>query len=117
MDGHDGTLGGVKSNQGIRGTAEFDMMIRPVAGWGNYPPLSSTVYTTTPSNTTYIPKNVGGYRQYSTAGWLASFPVFEPHWQITMAHARATGTVNWNGTLYKFEDAPFYGEKNWGTCV
>ncbi|KAL7479167.1 hypothetical protein ACHAW6_004907 [Cyclotella cf. meneghiniana] len=61
-------------------------------------------------------QNHGGnyYRQYSTAGWLASYPVFEPHWQITMAHARATGTLKWNGTLYQFYDAPFYGEKNWG---
>lgn len=53
-------------------------------------------------------------RQRSTAGWLASFPVFEPHWQITLAHGRASGTLDWNGTVYDFDDAPFYGEKNWG---
>ena len=31
-----------------------------------------------------------------------------------MAHARATGSCTWNGTVYEFNDAPFYGEKNWG---
>jgi len=31
-----------------------------------------------------------------------------------MAHARALGSINWNWTVYEFEDAPFYGEKNWG---
>eukprot|EP00804_Cyclotella_cryptica_P010172 CCRYP_013805-RC/>CCRYP_013805-RC protein AED:0.16 eAED:0.16 QI:478/1/1/1/0.6/0.33/6/866/645 len=111
LDGHDGTMGGVKSNQGIRGAAEYDMTIRPVAGWGNYPPLLTGMDGVTSTSAEY-----GGeyYRQYSTAGWLASYPVFEPHWQITMAHARATGTLNWNGTLYEFNDAPFYAEKNWG---
>ena len=46
--------------------------------------------------------------QKSTAGWLASYSVFEPHWQITMADARATGYVIWNGTKYEFTNAPFY---------
>ncbi len=110
LNGHDGTLGGVKAHQGIAGTAEFDLVIKPVAGWGDYPPLFST--EAVPSD--QLIKGRNNYRQYSTAGWLASFPVFEPHWQITMAHARASGLVNWNGTLYEFEDAPFYGEKNWG---
>ena len=41
MDGHYGTLGGVKANQGKPGSAEFDFDVTPVAGWGNYPPLSS----------------------------------------------------------------------------
>lgn len=104
LDGHDGTLGGVKANQGNPGRVEYDFTIQPVSGWGNYPPLN---------NTTAIDDNQH-YRQLSTAGWLASFPVFEPHWQITMSHARASGTLNWNGTIYEFEDAPFYGEKNWG---
>ena len=72
---------------------DFDMTIAPLAGWGD---------------------DRGGARQRSTAGWLAGFAVFEPHWQVTLADARATGTVNWNGTLYNFADAPFYAEKNWG---
>ena len=106
LDGHDGTLGGVKTNQGVAGKAEYDISLRPVAGWGEYPPLS---HSPTQNST-----QDRSYRQYSTAGWLAKFPVFEPHWQITMAHARATGRLNWNGTEYEFKDAPFYGEKNWG---
>eukprot|EP00984_Skeletonema_dohrnii_P007999 scaffold2944_cov155-Skeletonema_dohrnii-CCMP3373.AAC.16 len=109
LDGHDGTLGGVKSNQGVAGKAEYDISLRPVAGWGQYPPLSSQLQH---QNETTSTKQT--YSQFSTAGWLAKFPVFEPHWQITMAHARATGSLNWNGTVYEFKDAPFYGEKNWG---
>ncbi|KAL9188307.1 hypothetical protein ACHAXT_006685 [Thalassiosira profunda] len=108
LRGHDGSLGGVKANQGKTGRADFDMTLRPVAGWGDYPPLFSN------ASATDIDVFRRRYRQRSTAGWLASFPVFEPHWQITMAHARASGTLNWNGTTYEFQDAPFYGEKNWG---
>ena len=76
----------MKANQGKPGSAEFDFDVTPVAGWGNYPPLSSI------GNETFVDEslpNSNHYRQYSTAGWLASYPVFEPHWQITMAHARA----------------------------
>ena len=72
---------------------DFDMSIEPLAGWGD---------------------DQDGARQRSTAGWLAGFAVFEPHWQVTLADARATGSVNWNGTRYNFTDAPFYAEKNWG---
>ena len=32
-------------------------------------------------------------RQLSTAGWLSSLPVFEPHYQITMAHGVASGWI------------------------
>ena len=66
LDGHDGSLGGVKSNQGIPGSAEFDITLRPVAGWGSYPPLSSQQQSqegkpeTTNNNNTYT--------QFSTAG-------------------------------------------------
>lgn len=102
LDGHDGTLGGVKANQGVEGKAQYDFNIRHVAGWGNYPDMNLNQ------------QDRNHYWQVSTAGWLASFPVFEPHWQITMANARASGSINWNGTIYKFNDAPFYGEKNWG---
>lgn len=34
--------------------------VRPVLGWGNV-----------------------GEKQQATAGWLASLPVFEPHWQVS----------------------------------
>lgn len=124
LHGHDGTLGGVRANEGVPGMAHYDFSIRPVAGWGDYPPLLSSNSTTNCSidDTDALSENSrrsnrpnnNKYRQFSTAGWLASFPVFEPHWQITMAHARASGSINWNGTTYEFEDAPFYGEKNWG---
>jgi tocopherol cyclase len=52
--------------------------------------------------------------QQSTGGWLSYFPIFEPGWQILMAHGLATGWIDWNGQRYSFRDAPAYGEKNWG---
>jgi tocopherol cyclase len=89
--GHDGSLGGVGPNQGIPGICQYDISITPLAGWGD--------------------ETAG---QKSTAGWLASYKVFEPHWQVTMADGRASGTVLWKGIEYSFVDAPFYAEKNWG---
>ncbi|MGF1486090.1 MAG: tocopherol cyclase family protein [Prochloraceae cyanobacterium] len=65
--------------------------IEPVYGWGN--PKAS---------------------QQSTAGMLSSFEIFEPGWQILMAHGLATGSIDWNGKIYEFSNAPAYGEKNWG---
>jgi tocopherol cyclase len=52
--------------------------------------------------------------QQSTAGWLSSLPIFEPGWQILMAHGLATGWIDWNGERYEFTKAPAYSEKNWG---
>jgi len=52
--------------------------------------------------------------QQSTAGWLSYLPIFEPGWQILMAHGLATGWIDWNGKRYEFTNAPAYGEKNWG---
>ncbi len=52
--------------------------------------------------------------QKSTAGWLSYFPIFEPGWQILMAHGLATGWIDWQGKRYFFQDAPAYSEKNWG---
>ena len=102
--GHDGTMGGVLEGQGVPGTCDFDLTIDPVAGWGNYGNGNEDV----------VPGPDQRRRQLSTAGWLASLPVFEPHWQITMAHARASGTVTWKGRKYEVKNAPFYAEKNWG---
>ncbi|MEG4799715.1 tocopherol cyclase family protein [Microcoleus sp. ARI1-B5] len=65
--------------------------IQPVYGWGNSDEL-----------------------QKSTAGMLSFLPVFEPGWQILMAHGLATGWIDWNGERYEFKDAPAYTEKNWG---
>lgn len=52
--------------------------------------------------------------QQSTAGWLSQFQIFEPGWQILMAHGLATGWVEWDGTRYRFTQVPAYAEKNWG---
>ena len=65
--------------------------ITPIYGWGN--PQQS---------------------QQSTAGWLSSWQIFEPGWQILMAHGWATGWIEWSGQRYEFTKAPAYGEKNWG---
>lgn len=50
----------------------------------------------------------------STAGWFSQFQIFEPGWQVLMAHGFATGHFIWNGTRYDFTNAPAYAEKNWG---
>lgn len=52
--------------------------------------------------------------QQATAGWLSFLPIFEPGWQILMAHGLATGWIEWRGERYEFSRAPAYGEKNWG---
>lgn len=77
-------------NQGVLKDAAWCYRIEPVAGWGR------------PG------------RPEATMGWLSYLPVFEPGWQILMAHGRATGWIEWRGARYSFEDAPAYGEKNWG---
>jgi tocopherol cyclase len=50
----------------------------------------------------------------STAGILSQLQIFEPGWQILMAHGLASGWIEWQGQRYTFEDAPAYSEKNWG---
>ena len=52
--------------------------------------------------------------QQSTAGLLSYLPIFEPGWQITLAHGLATGWIEWQGKRYQFDKAPAYSEKNWG---
>lgn len=52
--------------------------------------------------------------QQSTAGWLSQFQIFEPGWQVLMAHGWATGWIEWQGRRYQFTRAPAYAEKNWG---
>ena len=69
----------------------WQYQIEPVYGWGDWQQL-----------------------QRSTAGWLSYLSIFEPGWQITMAHGLATGWIEWQGKLYQFIDAPAYSEKNWG---
>ncbi len=65
--------------------------IEPIYGWGN------------PQNS-----------QQATAGWLSYLPVFEPGWQILMAHGLATGWLEMGGKDYQLDRVPFYAEKNWG---
>ncbi|KAG8375575.1 hypothetical protein BUALT_Bualt10G0114800 [Buddleja alternifolia] len=72
-------------------TARWAYNTRPVYGWGNV-----------------------GSKQKPTAGWLAAFPVFEPHWQICMAGGLSTGWIEWDDKRYEFKNAPSYSEKNWG---
>ncbi|MEM1369755.1 MAG: tocopherol cyclase family protein [Cyanobacteria bacterium P01_H01_bin.15] len=56
----------------------------------------------------------GWGQQQATAGWLSLLPIFEPGWQILLAHGWASGTIDWNGKIYEFKQAPAYSEKNWG---
>ncbi|KAL3689831.1 hypothetical protein R1sor_016140 [Riccia sorocarpa] len=72
-------------------TIRWEYSTKPIYGWGD----------------------VGG-EQKATAGWLAAFPVFEPHWQVCMAGGLSTGWIEWGDKRYEFEDAPSYSEKNWG---
>jgi len=71
--------------------ARWDYTIEPVYGWG--PPQGT---------------------QLATAGWLSYLPIFEPGWQVLMAHGWATGWAEWQGQRYDFERVPIYAEKNWG---
>ncbi len=52
--------------------------------------------------------------QQATAGLLSYLSIFEPGWQILMAHGLATGWIEWRGERYEFTNAPAYSEKNWG---
>ncbi|MGK7957915.1 MAG: tocopherol cyclase family protein, partial [Crocosphaera sp.] len=65
--------------------------IKPIDGWGNR----------------FSP-------QQATAGWLSFLPIFDPGWQVLMAHGLATGYIDWNRKKYEFKDVPAYSEKNWG---
>jgi tocopherol cyclase len=47
-------------------------------------------------------------------GVLSYLSVFEPGWQILMAHGLAEGWIEWKGERHAFADAPAYAEKNWG---
>ncbi len=71
--------------------ARWDYALEPVYGWGH------------PAEP-----------QQSTAGWLSQWQIFEPGWQILMAHGWATGWIEWGGDRYELNQAPAYSEKNWG---
>ncbi|MEB3283217.1 MAG: tocopherol cyclase family protein [Lyngbya sp.] len=82
---------GILHDPGTQQTCRWEYSTRPIYGWGNV-----------------------GQPQQSTAGWLSFLPIFEPGWQILMAHGLATGWIEWNGKIYQFNNAPAYSEKNWG---
>ncbi|MFM2303275.1 MAG: hypothetical protein RLZZ135_684 [Cyanobacteriota bacterium] len=52
--------------------------------------------------------------QQATGSWLSFLPIFDPGWQVLMAHGLATGWIEWRGERYEFSHAPAYSEKNWG---
>jgi len=60
---------------GSNRACSWQYSMQPVYGWGNK-----------------------SEPQQSTAGWLF-LPIFEPGWQILMAHGLATGWIEWNGKL------------------
>lgn len=73
-------------------TVRWDIAVTPLRGWGGGP----------------------GARMVSPAGWMTALPVFEPHWQVTMAHGLASGWIETDGDRVEFTDCPAYSEKNWG---
>ena len=91
-NGHDGSTNVSQGTPSPYSPTTFDLNISPISGWGDDQ----------------------DHRQKSTAGWLASHSVFEPHWQVTLADARVSGTITWKNKTYHITDAPFYAEKNWG---
>jgi tocopherol cyclase len=94
VEGYQGTATwhqGKLRDPGSGHTARWQYEIEPLDGWGNR-----------------------GQVQQSTAGWLSQLQIFEPGWQILMAHGLATGWIEWNNRRYEFTRALAYGEKNWG---
>lgn len=84
---HQGKLQDPRTGQWCR----WEYEIQPVYGWGD-----------------------ATRGQLSTGGVLSFLPIFEPGWQILMAHGLATGWIEWQGQRYEFTNAPAYSEKNWG---
>ncbi|MGC1306871.1 MAG: tocopherol cyclase family protein [Phormidesmis sp.] len=73
--------------------AQWQYTVQPISGWGP-----------------------AGVRSRATAGWLSYLPVFDPGWQVLMAHGLASGWMEWQGDRTHFQNAPVYAEKNWGTA-
>ncbi|ELR99352.1 tocopherol cyclase family protein [Gloeocapsa sp. PCC 73106] len=94
-------------HQGYQATADFNQGAIEDPATGNY---CRWYYQIEPRYGWGDPKR----SQLSTGGVLSYLPIFEPGWQVLMAHGLATGWVDWNGKIYEFNRAPAYGEKNWG---
>jgi tocopherol cyclase len=71
-------------------SCQWDYEIEPISTWGN------------PG------------RAIATMGNLSYLPVFEPGWQILLAHGLASGAIVWGDRRYEFNRVPAYCEKNWG---
>ena len=82
---------GLLRDPGTGNYCRWQYAVEPIYGWGN------------PDKP-----------QQATAGWLSHLPIFEPGWQVLMAHGLANGWIDWNGKVYQFQGAPAYSEKNWG---
>ncbi|HLO84984.1 MAG TPA: tocopherol cyclase family protein [Nostocaceae cyanobacterium] len=82
---------GIIRDPGSNNYCRWQYEIKPIYGWGNQNSI-----------------------QQSTAGWLSFLQIFEPGWQILMAHGLASGWIDWHGKIYEFINAPAYAEKNWG---
>ncbi len=94
QEGYQATLyfnQGLITNPSNHQYCRWQYTVKPIYGWGD---------------SHKFPK--------STAGLFSFFPIFEPGWQILMAYGLATGEIDWNGTIYPFENATAYSEKNWG---
>jgi tocopherol cyclase len=87
-ESEDGPWSGKKSAREI----SWDITVTPLRGWGGGE----------------------GANMVSPAGWMTALPVFEPHWQVTMAHGLASGWIETDGERVELCECPAYSEKNWG---
>lgn len=87
-----GIIPSVASTRRWCDTVEWDFRYSALLGWGN--------------------RDAGGR---CTATNLSHLPMFEPGYQILMAHGVAeSGTVRYGDTTYNMRGARVYAEKNWG---
>ncbi|KAL3923429.1 MAG: hypothetical protein SGILL_001662 [Bacillariaceae sp.] len=100
------TQGKQRHDDDTETVVDFDFSIDPQVGWGTCE------------------------RQYSVAGFLAAFPVFEPHYQVLLSRGKiprgylklATTTTSTKddealpptSTFYDLANSTIYLEKNWG---
>jgi tocopherol cyclase len=119
--GVDGHHESAIQGQGAMGMCDFDFAVDHLCGWGDALSVDTDVGGSSSSRGALKDGESETVKvtskQKSTGGWLASYAVFEPHWQVTMADGRATGRITWQGQVYDFVDAPFYAEKNWGAAL
>jgi len=49
-----------------------------------------------------------------TMGMLTNIPFLPVNWYVGALRASASGTINWNGEVFQFEDALLFQDHNWG---